>query len=200
MVAEDRATRMTRRRGEELAQAIRTTVLDELAERGYQDLTFEGVAKRAQTSKPVLYRRYTSRAHMVIDAWTHVPPAAEIPVTTGTLREDLLALGRAFSDRFEAFGIDTLRGLLAEVSSQEAERLADLTTAWVPARLATILDAARDRGEIGPAALSPRVQSLPLILVRHELLQSGNLNEATLADIIDTVYLPLLAIDARQTS
>lgn len=92
------------------------------------------------------------------------------------------------------------RGLLAEVSSQEAERLADLTTAWVPARLATILDAARDRGEIGPAALSPRVQSLPLILVRHELLQSGNLNEATLADIIDTVYLPLLAIDARQTS
>ncbi|WP_188043160.1 hypothetical protein [Changpingibacter yushuensis] len=114
------------------------------------------------------------------------------------LREDLLALGRAFSDRFEAFGIDTLGNLLAEVSSHEAERLADLTTAWVPLRLNAIFDAARDGGEIGPGTLSPPIQSLPLILARHELLQNGCLNGAALVDIIDTICLPLLTIGAQR--
>lgn len=200
MAAADQGARTTRRRGEELAAAIRAAVRDELAERGYPNLTFEGVAKRARTSKPVVYRRYSSRAHMVMDAWTHDPPADTLTSSAGTLREDLLALGRAFSDRFEAFGVDTVRSLLAEVSPQEAERLADLTTAWVPARLAAILDAARDRGEVGPGALSPRVQSLPLILARHELLQNDSLNEATLVDIMDSVCLPLFTLGARRDS
>lgn len=200
MKAEDQSPKVTRRRGQELAEAIRAAVRDELAERGYLNLTFEGVAKKAKTSKPVLYRRYTSRAHMVIDSWTHDPPADLIPLNTGTLREDLLALGRAFSERFKAFGIDTVRSLLAEVSPREAEHLTDLTTAWVPAQLAAIFDAARERGEIGPGALSPRVQSLPLILARHELLQSDSLSEETLVDIIDSVCLPLLTIDAPRES
>lgn len=200
LTVDDPKTKTTRRRGEELAQAIRAAVRDELAERGYPNLTFEGVAKRAQTSKPVLYRRYTSRAHMVIDAWTHDPPTETLPPGRGALREDLLALGRAFSRRFEAFGVETVRGLLAEVSPQEAENLADITTAWVPTRLHAIFDAARDRGEIGPGALPPRVQSLPLVLARHELLQHGSLDEATLVDLVDNVCLPLLTIDARQES
>lgn len=199
MAAENQAIR-TRRRGEELAEAIRAAVLDELAERGYPNLTFEGVAKRAQTSKPVLYRRYTSRAHMVIDAWTQDPPIDALPSGMGALREDLLALGRVFSRRFEALGIETVRGLLADVSPQEAESLADITTAWVPTQLTVVLDAARERGEIGPEALPPRVQTLPVVLARHELLQNGSLDEATLVEIVDTVCLPLLTAGARSAS
>lgn len=191
MAAVAEGTRTTRRRGEELDLAIRRAVREELAERGYSNLTFEGVAKRAQTSKPVLYRRYSSRARMVIDAWTHDPPAGVSTSSTGELREDLLALGRAFSHRFEALGIETVRGLLAEVTQHDAEQLAHITTAWVPRRLAAILDAARDRGEIGPEALSPRVRNLPLVLARHELLQEGSLVEAALVDIVDQVCLPL---------
>lgn len=190
----------TRRRGKELAEAIRAAVRDELAERGYSNLTFEGVAKRAQTSKPVLYRRYDSRAHMVIDAWAHNAPADELPSVTGNLREDLIALGRAFSDRFESFGIDTVRGLLAEVTPHEAENLADITTAWVPTHLAKIYDAARESGEISREPLPARVKSLPLVLARHELLQDGILDEAVFADMIDTVCLPLLTGRAQRES
>lgn len=193
-------TKTTRRRGEELDRAIRAAISDELAERGYANLTFEGVAKRARTSKPVLYRRYTSRAHMVIDAWTHNPPADAPTSSAGALRDELLALGRSFSNRFEALGIDTVRGLLAEVTPQDAEQLADVTTAWIPTRLAAILDAARSRGEVGPEALPPRVQSLPLVLARHELLQGGSLDEDTFADILDTVCLPLFTIGASEMS
>jgi AcrR family transcriptional regulator len=38
--------------------AIRAATRAELADYGYAGVTFEGVARRAQTSKPVLYRRY----------------------------------------------------------------------------------------------------------------------------------------------
>lgn len=197
---EEHTTAPARRRGEELAEAIRTAIRGELAARGYADLTFEGVAKRAQTSKPVLYRRYESRAHMVIDAWAHDSAVAPSPSNTGTLREDLLTLARAFSARFETLGIDTLRGLLAEVSPQKAEHLAEITTAWVPTRLATILREARERGEIGPDPLPPRVQTLPLVLARYELLLNGTLDDATITELVDTVCLPLLTAGALNKS
>lgn len=198
--AEEHNTAAVRRRGAELAEAIRTAIREELAERGYAGLTFEGVAKAAQTSKPVLYRRYRSRAHMVIDAWAHDSAVDPSPSSTGTLRDDLLALGRAFSARFETLGIDTVRGLLAEVSPQEAEHLAEITTAWVPTRLATILRAARERGEIGPRPLPPRVQTLPLVLARHEILLNGTLDDATMTDMVDTICLPLLTAGALHES
>lgn len=197
---EEHNTAAVRRRGEELAEAIRTAIREELAARGYADLTFEGVAKRAQTSKPVLYRRYRSRAHMVIDAWAHDSAVDPAPSSTGTLREDLLALGRALSARLESLGIDTVRGLLAEVSPQEAEHLAEITTAWAPTRLATILHGARERGEIGAHPLPPRVQTLPLVLARHELLLNGTLDDATITELVDTVCLPLLTAGALPES
>ena len=50
-------TRATRRSGEELREAILDAVLCELFDRGYAGLTFDGVAHRAHTSKPVIYRR-----------------------------------------------------------------------------------------------------------------------------------------------
>ncbi len=67
----------TRRRDETLISAIRDATYAELEEHGYSGVTFEGVASRAKTSKPVLYRRYRSRAHMVTDALPTLryPPA-----------------------------------------------------------------------------------------------------------------------------
>ena len=55
-----------RRRDEELLGGIRQAVRDELRDHGYPGVTFEGVARRAGTSKPVLYRRFDSRAEMVL--------------------------------------------------------------------------------------------------------------------------------------
>lgn len=196
MSARETPEKATRRYGAELDEAIRQAVRDELEENTYAGLTFEGVAKRAQTSKPVIYRRYTSRAHMVLDAWVQYSSETDHRfVSSGNLRRDLLTLGRDFSDRFEHVGIETMRGLLAEIPADEAQTLTRTTSSWVLNALTTILDAARERGDISPDPLPPRVQSLPLVLVRHELLFTGKLNDDVLAELIDTVWLPLLTAD-----
>lgn len=189
--------RPVRRSGNALDEAVRQAVRDELAERGYVGVTFEGVAKRARTSKPVIYRRYPSRAHMVVDAWVKHTPADLPTGTTGSLRDDLLAVGRAFIARFEHIGIGTLRGLMAEVDDELLQELSTIT--WLSALevLSGVFESARERGEIGPEPLPQRVVLLPVVLARHELLFTGTVEEEVLVDIVDTVCLPLMTQDSQ---
>src|SRR5262245_49537219 len=58
----------SRRRGKVLETAIFEIVLRELAETGYVNFSIERVAARAGTSKPVIYRRWPTRARLVYAA------------------------------------------------------------------------------------------------------------------------------------
>ncbi|TCP42605.1 TetR family transcriptional regulator [Tamaricihabitans halophyticus] len=70
-------------------------MLNELAEVGYQKLTMDGVAKRAGSSKPTLYRRWSSKEEMVIAAVATVSQPV-IPEDDGRdLWDRLLELTRA---------------------------------------------------------------------------------------------------------
>lgn len=203
MVPTEPAVKPARRHGAALDEAIRQAVRDELADRGYADLTFEGVAKRARTSKPVIYRRYGSRAQMVLDAWIGPTSLDPVPESTGSLREDLRALGRAFSARFERIGVDTIRGLLAEVPPDQIHHLTEATSSWARDALAVVLAAASERGEIVIDRLPRRVIELPIVLVRNELLFSGDLAggvllERAIDESIDDICLPLLTAGAAR--
>src|SRR5215469_2809588 len=85
-----------RRRGKVLEAAIFEIVLRELAETGYVDFTIERVAARAGTSKPVIYRRWPTRARLVYAALRASQPvlSSEAP-DTGTVRGDLMAILRS---------------------------------------------------------------------------------------------------------
>lgn len=187
----------TRRRGQELDEAIRQAVRDELDEYGYAALTFEGVARRARTSKPVIYRRYGSRALMVVDAWIRPTPSDPTPTSTGDLREDLRLLARAVFERFSHIGIDTLRGLLAELPPEQIPRLTFTTTSWARDALSGVLAAAQERGEISSQPLPAHISELPIVLMRNELFFTGRLDatqpdEGILDEIIDDICIPLL--------
>lgn len=194
----------TRRRGQELDEAIRQAVRDELDDYGYAALTFEGVARRARTSKPVIYRRYESRALMVVDAWIRPTPSDPTPTSTGDLREDLRLLARAVFERFSYIGIETLRGILAELPPEQIPKLTETTTSWARDALHGVLAAARGRGEISSKPLPEHVAELPIILMRNELFFTGRLDTAPLRDseidrIIDDICLPLLKPSNRSS-
>ncbi|MGH8964117.1 MAG: helix-turn-helix domain-containing protein, partial [Actinomycetes bacterium] len=57
-----------RRRGEKLHSALYAATLAELVEVGYAELTMNAVARRAGASKGSLYRRWSSRAELVVEA------------------------------------------------------------------------------------------------------------------------------------
>lgn len=88
-MTEDDHRRRPRRRGEALVAAIFEATIDELVEKGYPALTMESVAQRAGASKASLYRRWETRAELVMDAVYRMAPMPEQIPDAGELRADL---------------------------------------------------------------------------------------------------------------
>jgi hypothetical protein len=63
-----------------------------------------------------------------------------------------------------------------------------------------LLDRARRRGELGEVPMPPRIASLALDLVRHEVTIMGSLTGETLDTIVDQIAVPLLLARSRQGS
>jgi len=60
-----------------------------LAEDGYDQLSIESIAKAAGVSRPTVYRRWPSKAHVVFDAAFGEPQAGEFPPQSGDFDTDL---------------------------------------------------------------------------------------------------------------
>jgi AcrR family transcriptional regulator len=186
-----------RRRGEELYAAIFEATLAELAEVGYSRLAMERIAARAGASKASLYRRWPSRAELVIAALVHHydGPEEEPTLDTGNLREDVLALLRSGAARLNGiFGL-AARGLMAE-NLTDPDRNVSLRANMFTARnqlMREILDRAVARGDISPAVVTPQLIELAPALVDHHFLMHGApIPDEVLTGIVDNVLLPLL--------
>ena len=178
-----------RRRGAELEAAILRAAWEELTAVGYARLSMEGVAERAQTGKQVLYRRWHNRVELVLAAIRHrfTSIADDVP-DTGELREDVLALLRRMARRYRDLGPDLVHGLMAEARDLDPGFLSIMTDVMV-----TILDRAAARGEIPAGVSSRRITTLPVDLMRHEMLLTHDpISEDTLIEIVDDVFLPLV--------
>jgi AcrR family transcriptional regulator len=70
-------------------QEILDAALEVLADSGYDRLTMDAVAHRAKASKATLYRRWNSKATLVVEALARAKGVPELP-DTGDLRSDLL--------------------------------------------------------------------------------------------------------------
>jgi AcrR family transcriptional regulator len=186
----------TRRRGAQLEAALLDAAWLELTEVGYGAFTMEGVAARAGTSRAVLYRRWPNRPELAVAAIRQHTrlAAADIP-DTGTLRGDVLALLRHVSALAgEIAGVVSF--LIADhfnETGMSAAVLRERTLAGEPTAMQIVLDRAVARGEIDPDRLSPRIASLPLDLVRHDLIMNRSpVPDPALIEIVDRIFLPLL--------
>lgn len=71
-----------RRRGAVLERAILDAALEQLSTVGWNGLTMEGVAARAQTGKAAVYRRWPSKEDLVADALkAGLPSLTEAPTS-----------------------------------------------------------------------------------------------------------------------
>jgi len=195
-MAEEAQPTARRRRGVELEAALLRAAWDELTEVGYADFTLEGVAVRAGTSRPVLARRWPSRTHLVQAAIRqHVAlRPVEVP-DTGTLRGDVLALLRHVMER-----VGEITGILSYVNAEHfretgepVSAVRERVLAGPPTAMERILDRAVERGEASPAVIGTRIASLPVDLIRHDLILTQEpVPDATLIEIVDAIFLPLV--------
>jgi AcrR family transcriptional regulator len=165
--------RRGRPRSEQADRAILQAASRLLAERGLSGMSIEEVAARAGVGKTTIYRRWTSRGTLALDAFlTEFQGQQPLP-NTGTLRGDLLAALRAWIrsvTRTSAGPI--LAGLIAE-----AQRDPDLAAAWrervvgpLRAQHKVMLDRAAGRGEIPASTDYEVVLDLVFGAAYHRLL------------------------------
>jgi len=153
--------------------ALRATV-DLLAETGYTGLSVSAIAERAGTSKPAIYRRWPSKAHLVHEAVFPVGAATAIP-NTGSLPDDVREMvRRTIAVLATPAARAALPGLIGEMAADPTlhsallERFADV----IAGGLAEWLEGAAARGEVRtdvtPAALAEAIAGLALVaLLTH---------------------------------
>ncbi|MDC9015907.1 TetR/AcrR family transcriptional regulator [Mycobacterium marinum] len=73
--------------------AVLRATVELLAETGYAGLLVSAIAKRAATSKPAIYRRWPSKAHLVHEAVFPIDAATAVP-DTGSPVDDLREMVR----------------------------------------------------------------------------------------------------------
>jgi AcrR family transcriptional regulator len=74
-------------------KVILNATLEMLFEKGYAGLTIGGVAARSGVGRPTIYRRWSSKAELVVAAMAQSVSLSPIP-DSGSLRDDLLAFQR----------------------------------------------------------------------------------------------------------
>jgi AcrR family transcriptional regulator len=184
----------SRRRGKVLEAAIFEVVLQELAKTGYVNFSIERVAAAAGTSKPVIYRRWPTRARLVYAALRETRPglAFETP-DTGTVRGDLMVILRSVAEMVEDLSPEVIFGLIAELLHESEASLFAVVHERNAKTMTEILTRGIGRGEIAAEKLTPRLAALPFDLVRYQLIVMRQpLSAQDIEEIIDRIFLPLV--------
>ena len=183
------SSRWSPREAELLAVTLRL-----LQEHGYDRLTVDAVAAAARASKATVYRRWPSKAELVLAAFIEGIRRVAVPPETGTLRGDLLRVGELVCQQCcEHAG--TLRAVLVEVSRNTALNHV-MQLEFVDQRKALIhhiLAQAVDRGEIDGAVISDELWDLlPGYLLFRYIIAGRPPTRRTVQILVDDVIMPSL--------
>lgn len=135
-------------RSARVVSAVLRTTLEVLGQKGYAGLRIEDVAARAGVNKTTIYRRWPTRADLVVAALTSLstPPVA---VETGRLACDLKAtFMTATTLRSTAVGRGVVRALIAERGDPEVDRVVCEIRERHRAPARRVLERARRRGDL----------------------------------------------------
>jgi AcrR family transcriptional regulator len=137
-----------RPRSAEASAAILDAAFSLLAEDGYAGVSVDAIARRAHVSKATLYRRWTSKAELMVAALAQAPPLASPPGRD--LESDLVALIQDYLAIADATPLGAALPALVAESARDPE-LARALAPLVRDRAAPLREAFRRgvaRGEI----------------------------------------------------
>jgi AcrR family transcriptional regulator len=170
-----------------------------LQEHGYDRLTVDAVANVAKASKATVYRRWPSKAELVLAAFIEGVRQVAVPPETGTLRGDLLRIGELVCEQAGQHA-STIRAVLVEISRNPA--LNDVMQRHFIAQrhelIQYVLQQAVDRGEIDAAAISDELWDvLPGYLVFRSVIANRPPTPRTVQALVDDVAIPSLTRHAK---
>jgi AcrR family transcriptional regulator len=166
-------------------------------------LTVEAVATEAKSSKATLYKRWPTKADLAVAAFIEGTRVFAVAPRTGSLREDLLAVGAsACRDAREHAG--TMRAVLTEVARNPAMNAAIQDEFVRPRKLIMdeILAAAIQRGEVdATVVINDELFDLLSGYLAFRAVIAGQLpTTETVRMLVDDVLMPALTGNTRQAA
>jgi AcrR family transcriptional regulator len=171
-----------------------------LQQEGYDGLTVDAVAATARASKATVYRRWPTKAELVLAAFIEGVRQVAVAPETGTLRGDLLQIGETICEQVRAHA-GTMRAVLVEVSRNPA--LNDVMQhQFLDQRKALfkhVLGQAVERGEIDAADITDDLWDLmPGYLIFRSIWSGRMPTRRTVQSLVDDVMVPSLTRRARK--
>jgi AcrR family transcriptional regulator len=176
---------------------LRESALELLAEIGYDRLTIDKIAAHAGAGKATIYRRWSGKAELIVDALMSQKGAIPRAPDTGTLRGDLSALIDQSDLDDGPLDSQVMIGLVSALPRDAELREVFRTQLIEPhtAQLTLVFNRAVERGEIRPVVNMETIVSILPALVFHRLLVSATVpDRAFFESIIEGVLLPLLEV------
>lgn len=171
-------------------RAILDAVLDLLVEVGYGGLTIEGVAEKAGVAKTTVYRRWPSKASLVVALGQDVATKVRVP-DTGTVRGDASALLRDVVKTYTKTVVGrVIPGLIADIAANPD--LAEATRGYLGTRriMIEILQRGITREELRPDIDLELTADLMYGPLAYRFLISGAPLTARYADrVVDAALL-----------
>lgn len=183
--------------------AICEAVLELINETSYESVTMDAVAARARASKATIYRRWSNKEDLLVDALRRVFAGRDdVAPNTGSLRGDLLAVCALQTDDpvMVMTNIAAVRALSYAAAAQP--RVATVIRATLEdAQLQSwqlLLSRAHTRGDIStpvPAALVWEVAQAQFCA--RTGVQTGPIDAAYIERVIDDILMPVIAHAGR---
>jgi AcrR family transcriptional regulator len=183
-----------RKRGVELERAIKDATISELADGGYDNVTIESVAARAQTGKASIYRRWPTKQDLVLDSLGDLLSGPLLGAVEMQLddkistRDALLTLVRRITKLMTGMGGDAMRSIMAESLRNEAFCGTFECDFFDPRKqvLLGLLERGVRRGEVRPEAVSALVpEMLAGTLIHRVVLRRRPISDAELVELVD---------------
>jgi len=141
-------------------RAILQAVIDLVAEEGIGALTIEAVAARAGVGKTTIYRRWTGKEAMLVDAWRGVVQPGVVP-DTGSVVADVRALLRQTSTQDTSMLSRVFPQLLASArTTPELEATLDEFLARRRRAMHDAIVKGIERGELDPSSDPTMLQEM----------------------------------------
>ena len=192
MTPAEAATHLRPRVEGDREREILDAALEVLAEVGYDRLTMDAVAQRAKASKATLYRRWNSKATLVVDALATQKTTPPVP-DSGDLRTDLLTAFCGMGGLTDHDTTSTFGAVITAVSTDhEFAREFREQVVGPKARVGrTIFERALARGELRPDIDLDIVAPALSGIVLHRVFILGEQPDAALIErTIDQIILP----------
>ena len=183
-------------------EAIVDATIDVLVRDGYDRLSMEGVASAAGVGKATVYRRWGSKAELVIDAMASLKPAIDT-LDTGSLDGDIDLLVAASCSPGSQRLLQVMVSICSALPREPVLLDAFRTRFTEPriARITEILERAQRRGEIGPDLdVAMAAGLVPSLMLQRVLMTGQPAGRRYAEQVVGSVLLPVLGRPARPLS